>query len=818
MATNFNKHSLLVEGGLKLSAPNIPTDMRTRIETIADVADIPLPFVGMLFYVLDEGKYYIVKTLKSKTVAGIEVKDAVVDKYELFVSGSEGEKGADGKSAYQIAVEKGFDGDETAWLASLKGEAGPQGIQGEAGPQGIQGIQGPVGETGPQGIQGEQGPQGIQGEAGPKGDPGEAGPKGDAGEKGDAFKYTDFTPEQLEGLKGPKGDQGPQGLQGEAGPQGPQGIQGEQGPQGIQGEKGADGTSVNIEGSVADVDALATLENVKKGDGYIVETNGHLHVYNGTAFVDAGSIKGPKGDKGEQGEAGPKGEQGEAGPQGPQGIQGEKGIQGEAGPKGDAGEKGDDGKSAYQIAVEKGFEGDETAWLASLKGAKGDVGETGPQGPQGLQGEVGPAGAQGLQGEAGPKGEQGIQGPQGIQGEQGPKGDAFKYTDFTPEQLEGLKGPKGDAGEAGPKGDAGVDGKSAYQIAVEKGFEGDETAWLASLKGAKGDAGEQGPQGIQGEKGADGTSVNIEGSVADADALATLENVKKGDGYIVEATGHLHVYNGTTFVDAGEIRGPQGIQGEAGPKGDPGEAGPKGDVGETGPKGADGAKGADAPTITTMTINENNHLVVTLSDSTTIDAGAMPAGSGSGGTSEVTAKQFQELQAKVEKQSKVSVPGFLMDFGLPGIDYEWLYCAPQTIQGAATPFTREVAPKLWAEFDADFAKYGEDGSDEWYAWQTTEDRYRLYCIAGKTESIVHGQDSFLFVTGHQVQTKFGTSFPMCAKNLKGWNWDPTSGNPPETEGSTTVEGVFVILKRIPTSKVLNPANKSWGDFTFSIEM
>ena len=61
---------------MKLSAPNIPTDMRTRIETIADVADIPLPFVGMLFYVLDEGKYYIVKTLKSKNIK--KVKDVLI--------------------------------------------------------------------------------------------------------------------------------------------------------------------------------------------------------------------------------------------------------------------------------------------------------------------------------------------------------------------------------------------------------------------------------------------------------------------------------------------------------------------------------------------------------------------------------------------------------------------------------------------------------------------------------------------------------------------------------------------------------------------
>ena len=37
---------------------------------------------------------------------------------------------------------------------------------------------------------------------------------------------------------------------------------------------------------------------------------------------------------------------------------------------------------------------------------------------------------------------------------------------------------------------------TAYAIAVKNGFEGTETAWLASLKGAKGDKGERGAQGI----------------------------------------------------------------------------------------------------------------------------------------------------------------------------------------------------------------------------------------------------------------------------------------------------------------------------------
>lgn len=55
------------------------------------------------------------------------------------------------------------------------------------------------------------------------------GPKGDTGEP---FTYEDFTPEQLESLKGPKGDTGPQGPQGEVGPQGEQGIQGPQGEPG----------------------------------------------------------------------------------------------------------------------------------------------------------------------------------------------------------------------------------------------------------------------------------------------------------------------------------------------------------------------------------------------------------------------------------------------------------------------------------------------------------------------------------------------------------------------------------------------------------
>lgn len=98
-------------------------------------------------------------------------KAMVVDAEGNVVPG-EGGAGADGKSAYEIAAENGFEGDEAAWLASLKGEkgnTGPQGPQGETGPRGPQGEQGPQGETGPRGPQGEQGKKGDTGAPGKDG-------------------------------------------------------------------------------------------------------------------------------------------------------------------------------------------------------------------------------------------------------------------------------------------------------------------------------------------------------------------------------------------------------------------------------------------------------------------------------------------------------------------------------------------------------------------------------------------------------------------------------------------------------------------------
>lgn len=75
-----------------------------------------------------------------------------------------------------------------------------------------------------------------------------------------------------------------------------------------------------------------------------------------------------------------------------------------------------DGQSAYALAVQLGYTGSESAWIASLKGAKGDKGDTGVQGPEGATGATGPQGPQGPTGATGARGATGATGPQGPAG------------------------------------------------------------------------------------------------------------------------------------------------------------------------------------------------------------------------------------------------------------------------------------------------------------------------------------------------------------------------------------------------------------------
>ncbi len=75
---------------------------------------------------------------------------------------------------------------------------------------------------------------------------------------------------------------------------------------------------------------------------------------------------------------------------------------------------------------------------------------------------------------------------------------------FVGTEEEWLDSLVGAQGPAGTNGTNGTNGSSAYQVAVANGFVGNEAAWLASLVGADGADGAQGPPGEDGADGAQG--------------------------------------------------------------------------------------------------------------------------------------------------------------------------------------------------------------------------------------------------------------------------------------------------------------------------
>ena len=155
----------------------------------------------------------------------------------VLIPGPQGEPGPEGASAYDIAVDNGFEGSETEWLASLKGEKGADGRAGADGPQG------PKGDTGPAGATGPQGPKGDTGSQGPKGDKGDIGPAG---------------PQGIQGIQGIQGEQGTKGDTGEIGPQGPTGDSGV-----YIGNTPPASANVWINPEATDTNSFATVEQVQ---------------------------------------------------------------------------------------------------------------------------------------------------------------------------------------------------------------------------------------------------------------------------------------------------------------------------------------------------------------------------------------------------------------------------------------------------------------------------------------------------------------------------------------------------------------------------
>ncbi|MEI4281677.1 hypothetical protein [Tetragenococcus halophilus] len=92
------------------------------------------------------------------------------------------------------------------------------------------------------------------------------------------------------------------------------------------------------------------------------------------------------------------------------------------------GEKGD---SAYQVAINNGYSGEEEEWLSSLRGPQGASGKDGSDGEKGPQGENGKDGSDGKQG---PKGEDGKT-PEGMTAAELEEGTSTTNKSISPKVL-----------------------------------------------------------------------------------------------------------------------------------------------------------------------------------------------------------------------------------------------------------------------------------------------------------------------------------------------------------------------------------------------
>lgn len=76
--------NIKLAGSVIPSTVDTPLDARSRVAAESDILTIANPAVGQLVYCTGTGKFYVVKTLTSKTIGALVVQNAAVGTYEEF--------------------------------------------------------------------------------------------------------------------------------------------------------------------------------------------------------------------------------------------------------------------------------------------------------------------------------------------------------------------------------------------------------------------------------------------------------------------------------------------------------------------------------------------------------------------------------------------------------------------------------------------------------------------------------------------------------------------------------------------------------------
>ena len=143
-------------------------------------------------------------------------------------------------------------------------------------------------------------------------------------------------------------------------------------------------------------------------------------------------------------------------------------------------------------------------------------------------------------------------------------------------------------GDTGSKGDKGINGLSAYDLAVLQGYTGTESEWRNSLKGEKGDKGASGYNGVDGSNGrkidltkditvsyGERPSVNLkedgslnfnfpdirQGLSGDIGERYRIKKCLISEGDIFDVTTTWNNYSGTVNITLPVVNGAKGVKG-----------------------------------------------------------------------------------------------------------------------------------------------------------------------------------------------------------------------------------------------------------------
>lgn len=614
---------------------------------------------GKTPYVGTNGNWWIGTTDTGVTAGGRNGTDGATGKsaYEIAkengctlseaewlasLKGADGQNGSNGKSAYEIAREAGLTtaATEAEWLDSLKGATGAAGQDGRDGKDGKDGVNGKDGSDGKDGIAGKDGIDGKDGDtpfigtngnwwigttdtgvkaAGPQGEQGLKGDKGETGAQGangkSAYEIAieknlitnAVTEEQwLASLKGEKGNQGNQGV----------GIQDITLNNGTMTITLTDNTQFQFEniGSASSSGAAPQIRiNTQTNEWEISSDSGNSWVSTGVKAT---------GEKGADGADGAKGEDG---------ISPKVQINAVT--------------NEWEISVNNGL-----SWTST------GVKATGTDGKDGVDGKNGRDGIDGKDGKDGINGQDGKDGDTPFVGSNGNWWIGTTDTGVKAAGQDGRDGQNGADGQDGKDGINGQDGKDG--VSVTGVTINDENKLVITLSEGDPIIIDKSLMGATGAAGADGKAGNGISSVTltpdfylvfhytdgtNSEKLGPIKGEKgdKGDDGVGIANVSLDA-NGNLYITYSNTNVPVLLGNARGPKGDTGDTGP------AGPKGDTGADGKDGVGIKNAYVNSERHLILELTDGTTIDAGYVGVSEEPAATHTVIFKDWDGTELKRE--------------------------------------------------------------------------------------------------------------------------------------------------------------------------